>query len=232
MATQPIAFSFTIDNFVIWQTRSRHEDTDFVSSTLQLKNADGSLAPSQALSKAMGNVNNGTHEVNLTFPNVLVSPGQTVLWSYSIVNAGNAPPSKVTAGLETVGNQLINLVLKAEIGGAAGSLLGIAGTIAGTVVGLIAGALEGLLTANCDGPVAAEAGSFTYDDLVANTNSTPPASRYLLATNHPGIKSPAGCGENSSYRVNWHIDQGPYTFWGGEPVAVTINKGGPPVHLR
>jgi hypothetical protein len=35
-------------------------------------------------------------------------------------------------------------------------------------------ALEGLLTANCDGPVAAEAISFTYDDLVANTKPTPP----------------------------------------------------------
>jgi hypothetical protein len=43
--------------------------------------------------------------------------------------------------------------------------LGIAGTIAATVVGLIACALEGLLTANCDGPVAAEANIFTYDYL-------------------------------------------------------------------
>ena len=229
MASQPIAFSFTVDNFVIWQTRSRHEDTDFVATTLQLKNADGTTAPSQTLSKGVGNVNNGTHLVVLTFPNIVVSPGQTVFWSYSIVNAGNAPPSKVLAGLETVGNQLIGLVVKGEIGGAAGSLLGIVGTVAGTVLGLIVGALEGLLTANCDGPVAAEANSFTYDDLVAMTSTF----RYLNATNHPGINSAAGCGENSNYRVNWHIDQGAYTEWGGESVGgVLPGRGGPPVHQR
>jgi hypothetical protein len=168
MSTQPIAFSFTIDNFVIWQTRSVHEDTDFVTSTWQLQNADGSFVqPSHTITKSMGNVNNGTRVVNLTFPNFLVSPGQMFHWNYTIVNTGNASRSKVIQEAENVGNQLISTEAKLLItaGTAAGSLLGIAGTIAATVVGLIACALEGLLTANCDGPVAAEANIFTYDYL-------------------------------------------------------------------
>jgi hypothetical protein len=36
----------------------------------------------------MGDVNNGTHTVNLSIPNVAVGPNDTVAFSYSIVNTG------------------------------------------------------------------------------------------------------------------------------------------------
>lgn len=230
MADQPVAFSFTIDNFVITETRSRHEDTDYVSSTLMLQNADGTGTP-KTITKAMGNLNNGTFPVALTFPNIVVSPGQSVQWSYSIVNAGNAPASKVESGLETVGNQLLSTEAKFIISGAvtAGSLLGLAGTAVASVVAIFATSLEGMLTANCDGPVAAEAHTFAYADLVTDTATGP----FLNITHHPGQNSPSGCGENSSYFVNWHIDQGPYKFWGGSNIAPgKLNNGGPPVRQR
>jgi hypothetical protein len=38
--------------------------------------------------KPMGDVNNGTHTVNLSIPNVAVGPNDTVAFSYSIVNTG------------------------------------------------------------------------------------------------------------------------------------------------
>jgi hypothetical protein len=237
MAGQPTAFSFTVDNFVITETRSRHEDTDFVSCTLQMENADGTKAASRNISKSMGNLNNGTYVVDLTFANVLVSPGQTVLWNYSIANAGSAPTSKVVSGLESVGNAIIGAVVKGAIpaGGAAKaataaaaatgvSLLSLGGTVAVAVAAVFATSLEGLLTADCDGPVAAEALSVTYDQLIAMTTVEP---FYRCTTQHPGKKSPAGCGENSDYWVNWHIDKGPYTFWGGSSIAGgNVNRGG------
>jgi hypothetical protein len=238
MAGQPTAFSFTVDNFYISQTRSRHEDTDFVSCTLQIRNVDGTTGPSETITKSVGNVNNGTHSVVLTFPNVLVSPGQTVLWNYSIVNAGNASLSKVDSGLENVGNQLLSSLIKglfaggtagATGGAAAGaglSLLSVTGTVAVAIAAIFATELEGLLTANCDGPVAAEAQSFTYDQLIAE----PAQAGYF--TQHPGVNSPSGCGENSNYWVSWHIDKGPYTFWGGGSFAGGPPRGGPPLKLR
>jgi hypothetical protein len=238
MAGQPTAFSFTVDNFYISETRSRHEDTDFVSCTLQLQNVDGALEPSQTITKSVGNVNNGGHLVALTFPNVLVSPGQTVLWSYSIVNAGHAPLSTVQSGLENVGNQLLSALIKglfaggttgAAAGAAAGagtSLFSLGGTVVVAVVAIFAAGLEGLLTANCDGPVAAEAQKFTYDRLVAE-----PAQAGFF-TQHPGENSPKGCGENSNYWVSWHIDKGPYKAWAGGSFAGGPNRGGPPLKLK
>jgi hypothetical protein len=241
MAGQPIAFSFTVDNFVITETRSRHKDTDFVSCTLEIDNADGTKASSRTNTKSMGDLNNGTYPVVLTFPNALVSPGQTVRWNYSIVNAGNAPLSKVESGLENVGNSIIGALVKGLLpaGGTAAagavaasgvSLLSLGGTVAVAVAAIFATSLEGLLTANCDGPVAAEGLSATYDQLVAMTTVEP---YYRCTTQHPGKTSPAGCGENSDYWVNWHIDKGPYTFWGGSSIAPgNLNHGGPPTKLK
>lgn len=251
MSGQPTAFSFTVDSFYISETRSAHQDTDFVSSTIQIVNADGSKLPSQNIRKEMGNVNNGTHTVGLTFASVVLSPGQTIVWNYSIVNAGNQPLSKIEQALISLGNAIINSLVKglfpgnkttppsaptdvaSQAGGAvaaaAGAGLGISlfslGTaVAAAVVGLVTSELVGLLTANCDGAVAAEAHSFTYDQLIALT-TTNPFSRYL--TQHPGTSSPAGCGANSEYWVDWHIDRGPYTFWGGASIAGgNLNRGG------
>lgn len=238
MAGQPTAFSFTVDNFSITQTRSRHEDTDFVSCTLQLQNADGGILSPQTITKSIGNVNNGKYSVVLTFPNVVVSPGQTVLYNYTIVNAGNAPASKVISGLENVGNSLLSSLIKGLFAGgtatagtaaAAGtgvSILSLGSTVAVAAVAAIAAELEGLLTADCDGTVAAEAHKFTYDQLVADPS---PATFF---THHPGTNSPDGCGANSQYYVSWHIDHGPYKPWGGPSGGDTPNRGGPPIKQR
>src|SRR3954470_7347926 len=50
--------NFSLDSFRITDTRSRHEDTDFVTVSIAVGNK-----PAITKTKAMGNVNNGTHPV-------------------------------------------------------------------------------------------------------------------------------------------------------------------------
>ena len=79
------SYTFTLDSFRITDTRSVHNDTDFVSIGV----AVGNNPPITVPVKDMGDVNNGTHTVNLSIPNVSVAPDQKVAFSYSIVNSGH-----------------------------------------------------------------------------------------------------------------------------------------------
>jgi hypothetical protein len=81
---QPGVYTFTLTSFRITDTRSLHNDTDFVSIAV----AVGKNPPITVPAKPMGDVNNGTHTVNLSIPNVAVGPNDTVAFSYSIVNIG------------------------------------------------------------------------------------------------------------------------------------------------
>ena len=66
-------YMFSLDSFRITDTRSLHKDTDYASLSL----AVGS-APALTKTKAMGDLNNGTFKVGLTFDNVAVSPNVPV----------------------------------------------------------------------------------------------------------------------------------------------------------
>ena len=81
---QPGVYTFTLTNFRITDTRSLHNDTDFISIAV----AVGKNPPITVPAKPMGDMNNGTHTVNLTIPNVSVGLNDTVAFSYSIVNTG------------------------------------------------------------------------------------------------------------------------------------------------
>ena len=91
-------FSFTLDSFQITDTRSLHNDTDYVTYTLLVKAQDGSGTP-RTLTKAMGDVNNGVHAVNLSFSNVQVNPTDTVVLNYLIVNSGHKGQSQVISAI-------------------------------------------------------------------------------------------------------------------------------------
>ena len=142
-------FTFTLDSFQITDTRSRHEDTDYVTYTLLIKAQDGSGTP-RMLTKYMGDVNNGVHSVNLSFSNVEVNPTDTVILNYLIVNSGHKGASQITSTIESTASKLATqggtLLGNAIVPGIGGSLLGAA-------AGWLAGELLGILTANCDGPV-------------------------------------------------------------------------------
>ena len=78
-----------------------HEDTDYVTVTLSV--CGGVL---QTQTRALGNVNNGTHPIGLTFNNVAVGVGQTAVLTYAIVNNGQNTQSEVITALEDAGTAL------------------------------------------------------------------------------------------------------------------------------
>ena len=80
-------FTVTLDSIRITDTRALHQDTDFVTFTLQLKSATAA-GTAQTLRKSLGDVNNGTTNVGLSFPNVRMDPSQTLIFNYLILNCG------------------------------------------------------------------------------------------------------------------------------------------------
>lgn len=202
MANQPnVFFSFTLDSFKITDTRSRHEDTDYVSFTSLVKSATASGTP-QTLTKYMGDVNNGVHTVNLIFPRISVGPADVVVLNYLIVNTGHKNPSQTVSTLENTGNKLA-VAAGTAAGAAIGSAIPGLGTALGAVAGWLAGEITTLINANCDGAVAAEQNVFTYSDLLAKTAQ----GMFTHTTKHPGTNSPSGCGSNSVYYVTWHMQR-------------------------
>ena len=146
--------TFSLDSFRITDTRSRHNDTDYVSCTLLVRDANGQGTP-QTLKKKIGDVNNGTHAIGLSFPNVPMPAKGSVVFNYLIVNSGHQSESDIDKALEKAGSALAEKGLVAG-----GTALGTAilpglGTILGLIGGFLAGEISGILTANCDGAVAA-----------------------------------------------------------------------------
>lgn len=190
-------FSFTLDSFQITDTRSLHEDTDYVTFTLVVNPQNGVGTP-RSQTKKMGDVNNGVHTVNLSFANVQVNLTDTVMMNYLIVNSGHKDPSQVVSTLESAGTKLLSAGATAV-----GGLLPIPelGPALGAVANWLGGQLVSIINANCDGPVAAEQDKFTFNDLMTRTAHGP----FSQTTKHAGTNSPTGCGRNSAYIVNWHM---------------------------
>jgi len=195
--------TFSLESFRITDTRSRHEDTDYVSFTLLVRDANGNGTP-QTLTKSMGNLNNGTFNVGLSFPNVVVPTNGSVVFNYLIVNSGHSSESDIDKALETVGGSLAQKGLVAGGTALGSAILPGLGTILGAVAGWLAGEIQGILNANCDGPVAAEQVTLTYNDLISKTANGP----YTTETKHPGTDSATGCGGNSMYYVTWALARG------------------------
>jgi hypothetical protein len=199
----PPNFTFTLDSFQITDTRSRHEDTDFVTFTLLVQPKNGPPATPQTQNKSMGNVNNGTHTVNLSFPNVKVGPDDTVVVNYLIANSGHSSESSIYSTLDSTAGKLATAGGSAAAGAIIGSAIPGFGTLIGALAGWLAGELTSVLDANCDGPVAGEQNTFTYDELLQKTAN----GNYSETTKHPGTDSATGCGSNSMYYVSWHIQK-------------------------
>jgi hypothetical protein len=178
-------FTFTLASFGITNTRSKHEDTDYVAFTLRL----GSLDP-QTVFKPMGNVNNGTHQVELSFNGIEVDQDDTVLFNYLIVNAGSATEAQVESELRTVGAAWAN---------GQGPTPPQMTSALGADLAWFNSELKGILKSTCDGMVAAEQSRFLYGDLLQLI----PSNIVSHQTVHAGTHSPSGCGNNSQYTVNW-----------------------------
>jgi hypothetical protein len=186
-------FTFTLNSFRITNTRSPHEDTDFVSISVVV----GSNAPIHLPAKSMGNLNNGSYPVNLTIPNVVVAPGQKVAFSYSIVNTGYAADSTEADLVKAT-----DAAATAAASAAGGAVSAGAGTAVGTAAGGWLGPkIAGVIFADCDGPVAAGDHTWTGAALAAAALGKTVATE----DNNPGTNSPDGCGSNSQYYVTWSV---------------------------
>jgi hypothetical protein len=105
------------------------------------------------------------------------------------VNSGHQNPSQIESALESTGTSLAVKGATA-LGGVVGSVIPGFGSLLGAGAGYLAGQLTSILNANCDGTVAAEQNTFTYNDLFAKTaNGT-----FTQTTKHPGTDSPWGWG--------------------------------------
>jgi hypothetical protein len=194
--------TFTLNSFKITDTRSLHRDTVYVSVAAAVnKNPPISLP-----TKYMGNLNNGTFQVDLSIANVEVAPQDRVTFSYSIINSGynkSAIEQKLQQVAESAASQ------GAQAGGAAagGAIDGPVGSAIGKeAASWILGKLEGVVFADCDGTVAAAVHTYTGAQLAELT-----AGGKVISTTdeNKGTKSPDGCGRDSHYFVTWSLSAHP-----------------------
>jgi hypothetical protein len=209
-------YTFTLDSFKITDTRALHNDTDFVQIGVKV----GSGAAITAPAKAMGDVNNGTHTVNLSVPNVFVPAGETAVFSYSIVNTGYDANS-------------VEQALKSGVSAALPGALQAAATAGGTAAGCAAcgaivgkqasswftGKVENILFPNCDGTVAAADHAFPQASL---TQATANGNVIVATDDNKGTDSPTGCGANSRYYVTWSVSATGTSL----PAVTTGSSGG------
>jgi hypothetical protein len=201
LTTEQTVYTFTLNSFRITDTRSQHNDTDFVSIAVTVGSNPAITLPA----KSMGDVNNGTHAVNLSIADVEIPAGQVVAFSYSIVNSGHDKDS-VSQALQKLVSAASSKAVAAGagavgtgVGGPIGAGLAIIGTQAG---GWAMGKLESILFANCDGTVAAGDHVFNAAQLAQQTAGGKVAS---FTDENKGTDSNWGCGGNSHYFVTWSI---------------------------
>ncbi len=196
-------YTFTLTNFRITDTRSLHNDTDYVSISVAINGQ----APIKLPPKAMGDVNNGTHQVSLSIPNVTVGPTNTVAFVYTIVNSGYNSNS-----VEQALQKVVNFGAEKGAGAGSAALCGLVTgdpttaktceTVGSSAATWAMGKLDSIIFANCDGTVAAGTHGFTGAALAKGTANGGVISG---TDDNKGTDSPTGCGSNSRYYVSWSI---------------------------
>jgi hypothetical protein len=176
-------YTFSLDSYDIKDTRSRHEDTNYVSVALSV---NGKIIGNPQ-TKFMGDQNNGTFHVGLNFAEVEVPENATVIMMYQILNSGHANQ----ADLEKA---LTDALWEAPSGDAWWETF---------KKYLLKYGLP-LVFPNCDGPITPEAGRQIVWKS-AELKGIAPGEKFEDTQNEPGNKSPAGCGSNSHYIVHYTV---------------------------
>jgi hypothetical protein len=166
-------YTFSIDNYVIRETRSLHNDTNHVAVALSV---NGQMVGGGPQTKFMGNQNNGTFPVDLSFPDVEVPANAVVTMAYEIINSGHSPSAVADA---------LKAALESGITKSAGKLVD-------------------LVFANCDGPITPPHGrQIVWKDGALESISS--GTTFTDKQNEPGNDSPHGCGSNSHYIVQYSV---------------------------
>jgi hypothetical protein len=181
-------YTFAVPDFEIYNTRSWHTDTDYVTASVIVNN---NVVGTQQV--FMGDLNNGTYNPGISIGPVGIGPSDQVKFLVNITNRGfdSATASDV--------NDLLTLV-----GAGAGFALNVAlddqSTDYGSICETILTSIFGVLFPDCDGVVASPAVGVTGDWLAANP-------WVVQRVNSPGTNSPTGCGSNSVYAETLKITQ-------------------------
>jgi hypothetical protein len=201
------SIDFSLISFSITNTRSLHEDTDYVSVGLKVNQN-----PVLVQTKRIGNVNNGTHQVNLT----ISIPGETkdtdeFVFSYLVINHGGGKADAVLADCATVmtmpGSPLTTFApagaAVVQVGGLSlPTSLATQLRAADNIDALwnpVKAVFKNISSDHCDGPVAIDQFSFFGSSLSDVIRYTTPNNNWI----YEGIDSAVGCGSNSAYAVTW-----------------------------
>lgn len=200
------SINFTLQSFALSNTRSVHEDTNYLAIALT---HNGSLLPPKV--QKIGNVNNGTKEVNMT----ISIPGtynatDTFTFSYILINHGGDSTQNV---LEYCLSAISDSPLK-DFDQTKAVAISINGKLLPTSLLPNLRAKDFMNTKwnliksyfhhqnHCDGPVAIDSFSFAGNELV-NMELVSQAAPFSLI--YLGTDSNIGCGSNSDYSVQWFI---------------------------
>jgi phospholipase C len=199
--------TFTLDSLRISNTRSLHNDTDFVYISATV----GANPPVYG-SKSLGNLNNGTHSVALSVEADIPDDDTTVVFTYVVFNNGHGHNDVVEKAVQTALSSIGEEVVKhtaatataVTIGAVVVPFLGSALIAVSAILGVAE--VASLLFADCDGVVAAGTLRFTCSELVKKTKS---GQKITETANHNGTDSPHGCGSNSQYSTTATVQTAP-----------------------
>ena len=199
-------FKFSLNSFALNNTRSVHEDTDYVCLGFTVNKTN----PFPPLAQRAGNVNNETYNIkDMDYLLNSISDNDEFVLSYLVINHGGGKAQDVLNDCQNALKQpaltTFNITdatpvekLGRNLPNCLQSTLRAANDI-NTLWDPVKSQFNGLSSDRCDGPVAIDRISF-YGKSVASIESISPVSIIYLGTN-----SPVGCGSNSHYSVQWSI---------------------------
>jgi hypothetical protein len=186
---QPTRFRFTLENIHIDNTRALGNDTDIVAAVVTINGKQ-----TAAVSRDIGDVNNGDHAVGVQLTAEVTDPGTPVKFCFAVTNSGF---DRSAAAVSKAALDRISGVCKDIITGAFG--FGKVWEEADKLVRFT----NGLIFVDCDGPVAAEMVGGTGQELWDKTEGATTLTRESKF--FPGSDSATLCGGNSKYTVAWSV---------------------------
>jgi hypothetical protein len=199
--------SFTVNSLIIRNTRSAHQDTNYVALSLS---KNGSPVATQVVD--VGDQNSGTHGINVsvTIP-ATYAPADRFTLNYLVLNHGGDLPPLVSQCCTSIFLGYNWNAYNASDATPAGNwttalpacmVHAARGSHRADWWNEIQHAFQTLIQQRCDGPVAMDSFSFQGSSIPAIIAAASQARP--LSFDYPGIDSPGGCGSNSDYSVHWY----------------------------
>jgi hypothetical protein len=213
--------TFRMQDFQILNTRSRHEDTDFVTMAVDVNGQTHG-----PVTVSMGDLNNGTFNPNISIGPIRVGEDlPSVVVHYSIANMGHGDPSAIESKLQQLANQAIQFggtELQQWLDGQipqpdpSDPVTVVLAVVAPVVINILITAGEKIANNFVDGLIAAFFadcdGLCVFDNILIRPQDIAgflATGQHQETRTYPGSNSPSGCGNNSEYQVTWSLTAAP-----------------------